>query len=121
MFDLNHKLRFSGVSNAEKTAKDKISGQPQAAGRFSHSVLFFDRVKGIIFVGIDAHWLMMYFQYRNDMCAVLFVEVIQIRNVLEVVCINFSGIYDCVRNNIVIVFLDIQSDALFCQDVFCDC
>ena len=57
----------------------------------------------------------------NKVGAVLCVEVIEVRNVLEVVSIDFSAFYYVVRLHIVGEFLDCKSDVLFCKDFLSYC
>ncbi len=53
----------------------------------------------------------------DNMRAVLRIEVLQIRNVLEIVCVHFTALHNIVRLNIIGKLLDIQRDIFFCKDL----
>ena len=57
---------------------------------------------------------------RHQMGAVLCIEVVQIRLMLEIVGIALAVLNDVVGNDVVVVLLNIQRDALFGQDVLAD-
>ena len=54
------------------------------------------------------------------MRAVLGVEVIQIGDMLEVVCINGAVVHNVVRHDIVVVNLNVKRYITGCQDLLCD-
>ena len=58
-------------------------------------------------------------RYRYNVGSVLLVEVIQIRLVLEVVCVYLAAVYYIVRLYIVCELHNIQGDVLLSQDIFC--
>ena len=53
---------------------------------------------------------------RNNVCAVFLVEILKVRKMLEVVCINLAAVNNLVRLNIVREFLDVKSNVLFGKD-----
>lgn len=57
---------------------------------------------------------------RDKVSTVLLVEVVKIRSVLEVVCINLSVLGNYVRLNIVGEFNDLKCDFLLCEDILCN-
>ena len=58
----------------------------------------------------------MYSGNGNDVCAVLFVEVVKVGCVLEVVCVTFAAFNYIVRNDIIRENIDFQRDVFFCED-----
>ena len=57
---------------------------------------------------------------RHQVSAVLCIEVIQIRLMLEVVGVNGAVLDHVVGDDVVIVLLDVQRDALGGQDLLAD-
>ena len=53
---------------------------------------------------------------RNNVCAVFLVEILKVRKMLEVVCVNLAAVNNLVRLNIVREFLDVKSNVLFGKD-----
>ena len=53
---------------------------------------------------------------RYDVCSVLCVEIVKVRNVLEVVCIDFAAFYYIVRLYVVGVLFNCKGDVFFCKD-----
>lgn len=59
--------------------------------------------------------------HGNDVRSVLFIEVIQIGNVLEVVGVDFSAFHNVIGLNVIGEFLDFQRNVLGSQDFLCHC
>ena len=69
---------------------------------------------------VDAERLVVDGAYADQMGAVLGVEAVQIRGVLEVVGVHLTVFGDEVGLDVVAEFLDLQRDALLSQDVLGD-
>ena len=54
-----------------------------------------------------------------QMGSLLRIEIIQIRNVLEIVCVKITALYNKVRLYIVIKYSDLQLPSLFCKNRLC--
>ena len=54
----------------------------------------------------------------NYVCAVLLVEVIKVRSMLEVVCVDFTGLNNIVRLNEIRELYNVKSDALCGKNLF---
>ena len=57
---------------------------------------------------------------RNHLCAVFFIEVFKVRQVLEVVCVNFAAVNNVVRLNVIGKFLNVKRYILFLKDFLSD-
>ena len=82
--------------------------------------LAFDRCQTVLLAAVDAHRLHVDAGNRHQMGAVLCIEVVQIRLMLEIVGIALAVLNDVVGNDVVVVLLNIQRDALFGQNVLAD-
>ena len=56
----------------------------------------------------------------NDVSVLLSVEVVEVGSVLEVVCGAGAVLNNGVRNNIIVVGLDVKGDVLLGEDLLCD-
>ena len=54
-----------------------------------------------------------------QVCSLLLVEILQIRNMLEVVCVKITTLYNKVRLNVIIKYGNLQIPALLLQKRFC--
>ena len=61
---------------------------------------------------IDSERLIVNLSYRNNMGVVFLIEIIQIRLMLEIVCINLSFIRSNIRLNVIIIGYDFNLHAL---------
>ncbi len=68
--------------------------------------------------GVNAHRLYMDCGNGNDMRAVFLIEVIEVRCMLEIVCIAFATLNYRIRNDIVGENLDFESDVLLGENFF---
>ena len=57
---------------------------------------------------------------RYHLCAVFFIEVFKVRQVLEVVCVNFAAVNNVVRLNVIGKFLNVKRYILFLKDFLCN-
>ena len=78
--------------------------------------------------GVYAHRLYVNGGNGYDVRAVFSIEVIEIRYMLEVVCIAFAALNDRIRNNIIGENIDLESDVLLgeyllylCEDLGMRC
>ena len=71
----------------------------------------FDGVKRSLFAAVDAHGFNMDRADGNDIGAVFGVEVIEVRNMLEVVGIDFAAVNNVVGLYIIGEFFDVEGDA----------
>ena len=53
---------------------------------------------------------------RNHLCAVLFIEVFKVRQVLEVVSVNFAAVNNVIRLNVIGKFLNVKRYILFLKN-----
>lgn len=89
--------------------------------RYSREIfLLVQRVKAGLLAAVEAHRLHVDDQNGDEVRAVLGVEVIQIRNVLEVVGVNLAALHDVVRLDVVGELLDVEGDVLRGQDLLGD-
>ena len=54
-------------------------------------------------------------RYGNKLCTVFGVEVLEIREMLEVVCVELAAVYNVVRLNVVGIFLDVKRNILLLE------
>ena len=62
----------------------------------------------------------MYAANADDGRVLLRVEIFQIGQVLEIVCVNFAAVDDLVRLHVVFVFDNIQRDRAVGENIFDD-
>ena len=82
--------------------------------------LALDRCQAVLLAAVDAHGLDVDAGDGHQMGTLLLVEVVQIRLMLEVVGVALAVLDDGVGDHIVVVLLDVQSDALSGQNVLAD-
>ena len=70
--------------------------------------LLFNSVKRGLLTAVKAHRLNVNSRNLNNVGAVLGVEVVKIRSVLEVVCVDFAAVYNLVGLNVIGKFLNIK-------------
>ena len=59
-------------------------------------------------------------RHGHDVSVLLSVEVVEVRSVLEVVCGAGAVLNNGVRNNIIVVGLDVKGNVLLGEDLLCD-
>ena len=82
--------------------------------------LTLDRAQVTLLAAVDAHGLNMDASNGDQVGALLLIEVVQVGLMLEVVGVALAILNDGVGDHIVIVLLDVQSDALVGQDLLAD-
>ena len=83
-------------------------------------LLALDGCQAVLLAAVDAHGFYVDAGNGHQMGAVLCIEVVQIRLMLEIVGIALAVLNDVVGNDVVVVLLNIQRDALFSQNVLAD-
>ena len=69
--------------------------------------------------GVNTHRLNVNCGNRNDVRAVVFVEIIKVGGVLEVVCVAFAAFDNVVRDNVIGKGFDFKRDVLFGKNFLC--
>ena len=69
-------------------------------------------------VAVEAEGLVVDQGSRGKMCAVCFVEAIEVRGVLEVVCVQIALLQSGVGQNVIVLDNDVQGVALLFEHVF---
>lgn len=81
--------------------------------------LFVQCVKCCLLAAVKTHRLNMDNCDRDNVCTVFLVEVIKVRSVLEVVCVNLTVFNNVVRLNVIRKFFDVKRNALCGKDFLC--
>ena len=55
-----------------------------------------------------------------DVSTVLLVEVVKVRGMLEIVCVDFTVFNNVVRLNVIRELFDVECNALCCKDFLCN-
>ena len=82
--------------------------------------LTLDRAQVALLAAVDAHGLNVDASNRDQVGALLLIEVVQVGLMLEVVGVALAILNDGVGDHIVIVLLDVQRNALVGQDLLAD-
>ena len=60
-------------------------------------------------------------RYGNKLCTVFGVEVLEIREMLEVIGVELAAVYNVVRLNVVGIFLDVKRNILILENILYNC
>ena len=82
-------------------------------------IAIFQIIKSFFFARIDSKWLIVDSACIYEVCSLLFVEVVKIRNMLEIVRIKISALYYKVWLYIIIKYRNFQIPSFFLEDWFC--
>ena len=81
--------------------------------------LLFNSVKRGLLTAVKTHRLNVNSRNLNNVGAVLGVEVVKIRSVLEVVCVDFAAVYNLVGLNVIGKFLNIKRYVFSSKNFLC--
>ena len=95
--------------------KQKSSRLVRGIIRNAYTVTIFNIIQALLLASIDAERLIVDLARVHQMGTLLFVEGIQIIDVLEIIRIHLAGLNDLVRKDIISENLDLQFIPLFLQ------
>ena len=81
--------------------------------------LLFNSIKRGLLTAVKTHRLNVNSRNLNNVGAVLGVEVVKIRSVLEVVCVDFAAVYNLVGLNVIGKFLNIKRYVFSSKNFLC--
>ena len=77
-------------------------------------------IKSCLLAAVKAHRLNMDSCCGHDISSLFSIEIVKIREMLEVVCIYLAAVNNIVRLYIVGENLNVKCDVLCCKDILCD-
>ena len=87
--------------------------------RNCNGITIFQIIQCFLCSRIDSEWLVMDSASIYKMCSLLFIEVVKIRNMLEIICIEITALYYEVWLYIVIKYGNFQIPSFLFEDWFC--